>query len=507
MAKFVPLNEDPRWLPFARRYAGNIYRFAVEVLGVKPSGQQKQILDEVSRPGCRVSVASGHGIGKSFAHSIVILHNLLCFYKSWGLITANDIDQIKASTLKELASQVGRIKNSRFSWMHPHIELMASGDIRVRGYEQNWMCEIKTANAKNANKMAGRHAKHFIIIVDEASTVPDSVMVTLRGALTEKYNKMFLTSQATRTSGFFYDTFHALSRANGGDWVNIVTSSLDSPWVSDEAMKSLWNSYDDDERRIRILGLFPQDSSKLFLGRKEVEAVYKRGRIIKDTDHFGIFVLADIASGEGLRDKSAVSIARVHGYGGMGPDARKVEIIQIPFLTNNIRSNQFASYIADIGAELSNPTYVVDSGGLGINVCQDLEDMGKVVQRVNWGNPCFRNENKDRYLNLRAQATHQMARAVREGRFSILTHDHRNTAIDQMSRIPKTFTDKGRIRVPPKHGPEWEGMGSPDLADTFAFAFLENAAYIVAENSAASGGVTAAQKAQAAADNLLSDIE
>ncbi len=35
----------------------------------------------------------------------------------------------------------------------------------------------------------------------------------------------------------------------------------------------------------------------------------------------------------------------------------------------------FAGYLADEGAEYSNVTHVVDSGGLGINVCQDLEDL------------------------------------------------------------------------------------------------------------------------------------
>jgi hypothetical protein len=181
--------------------------------------------------------------------------------------------------------------------------------------------------------------------------------------------------------------------------------------------------------------------------------------------------------------------------------------VRIPLMTNKIRSNVFANYMREAGADLSNATYVVDSGGLGINVCQDLEDAGVVVHRVNWGNPCFQKKNQDRYLNLRAQAMHQAARAAKEGRLSVLTEEHKRTLIGQASRIPKTFTDKGRIKVPPKGSTEWEGLGSPDLFDAICFAFLENAAYIVADGETRGGHrESAADKLKAAADDAFSDL-
>jgi len=151
--------------------------------------------------------------------------------------------------------------------------------------------------------------------------------------------------------------------------------------------------------------------------------------------------------------------------------------VAVPIHTNGIRSNRIAAAMAEAGDDAEGAVFVVDSGGLGISVCQDLEDMSKPVHRVNWGNPCFQNRNKDRYMNLRAQAMHQAARAAREGRLSILTNEHRNVLLAQSSRIPKTFTDKGRVRVPPKHSTEWEGMNSPDLWDAVCFAFLEGVSY------------------------------
>jgi len=50
----------------------------------------------------------------------------------------------------------------------------------------------------------------------------------------------------------------------------------------------------------------------------------------------------------------------------------------------------------------------------------------------------------------------------------------------QSSRIPKTFTDKGRLKVPPKGSAEWEGLHSPDIWDAVCFAFLEGVDYVPA---------------------------
>jgi hypothetical protein len=211
---------------------------------------------------------------------------------------------------------------------------------------------------------------------------------------------------------------------------------------------------------------------------------------------------SDIGSGEGQRDKSTQVIARVIGHGR----ERRVEIVKIPLVTNQIRANVFSNYLMDADYELSNPTHLVDWGGLGINVCQDLEDAGRVVHRVIWGNPCNSRENRNRYLNLRAQASHQAAMAAKEGRLSILTEAHKSLMVGQSSRIPRLFTDKSRIKVPPKGSPEWEGLGSPDLWDAVCFLFLENFYYIPA------GGETfrvedAKKSLSAAAASAFSDVK
>lgn len=421
-----------------------------------------------------------HNTGKTTSIATIVLWHLLCHPESVTLLTANDMAQLKATLWKEIGMAIERIRTGPHQWIHKHIDLLANGSMRIRGYEETWFVESKTANEKSANKMAGRHGKWLLIIGDEASTLPETVCTTLNGALTEEYNRFLLTSQPTRNAGFFYDTFNKLSIDNGGEWVNLVFSSEDSPFVSAVALNGYRQTYDDDEYRVRVLGLFPLDSSKHMMSRRVAEAMYTRGKIIKDEEAWGWLLLGDIASGEGLRDKSAIVLAKVIGWGERGELPRRVEIHKIPIFTNKIRSNVLSRYMREEASDFPGITHVVDGNGLGINVVQDLEDKGCTVKKVLWGKRCFRARNQERYINQRAQCMHQAARAAKEGRLSILTPDYKTAMLDQSSRIPKTFSDGGLLKVPAKGATEWEGLGSPDLWDAVCMAFLDDVHYIPA---------------------------
>jgi hypothetical protein len=506
MARKRMLVDDPRWLELCREYQGDIVRFGVEVCGYELSVQQQRLLRSIARPRARTSVASGHGTGKTKSLSIIVLWHLLCFPKSVTLVTANDMDQLNATLWKEVAVTVEKIGLGEFSWIYPHVFVGADNHCHVVGFDDQWFVESKTANAKTANKMAGRHGENFLVIADEGSTVPDEVYTTLTGALTEAHNRMLITSQYTRLSGYFHRTQTELSRENGGDWDAMTFSSVESPWVSDEFLVEKLGEYDDDEKRVRIFGMPPEDSSKFLMSQKNANAMYTRGRIIGDDEPYGWVVSSDVALGEGLRDKSTIGAGRVIGYGDSGPEARRVEIVLIPLFTNQVKSSKLAPRIVEAGAELSNVTYVVDKGGIGGTICQQIEEQGHVLIPVLWGKPCWKKENKDRYLNLRAQASHHAARAAKEGRLSILTFDYKKDMVAQSSGIPKDHSGNFRLKIPEKGSPAWEGRGSPDLWDMVCFFFLENVHYMVADKTGAVNTESAAEQAQAAAADLFADL-
>lgn len=500
------LTEYPQWLELCKEYQGDIVRFATEVCGYVLSRQQRRLLTSVARSRARTSVASGHGTGKTKSLAIIVWWHLVCFPMSVTLVTANDMDQLKVTLWKEIGATHDKMRQGPFGWLAQHIFVGADMHCHVIGFQDQWFCESKTANAKTANKMAGRHGENFMIIVDEGSTVPDEVFTTLTGALTEQHNRTLITSQYTRVAGYFHRTQTELSVEQGGDWDAMTFSSVDSPWVSDEWLLEKFQEYDEDEKRVRIFGLPPEDSSKYMMSLKAAHSMYTRGRIIGDDEPYGWFVLSDVALGEGMRDKSSIIVAKVIGYGDSGPDARRVEVWEIPLFTNHVKSNALAGHVLDAGSSLSNVTYLVDKGGIGGSVCQDIENAGVILIPVIWGKPCWKKANSERYINQRAQATHHASRAAKEGRLSILTQDYKRHMIAQASGVPKDHSANYRLKIPEKGSPAWEGRGSPDLWDAVDFAFIENANYIVADNSGSRNAVTSAAKALAAAEDMFADL-
>jgi hypothetical protein len=505
MAVKRTLPEIPEWLEFCREYQGDIVRFATEVCGYKLSRQQIRLLRSVARSRSRASVASGHGTGKTKSLSIICLWHLLCHPHSVMLVTANDMDQLKATLWKEIGITLEKIRQGVFGWIADQVFVGADLHCHIVGFADTWFVESKTANAKTANKMAGRHGEWFMVVVDEGSTVPDEVFSTLLGALTEEHNRMLVTSQYTRLSGFFHRTQTELCADNGGEWDAMTFSSMDSIWVSDQALKELWDSLDDDERRVRIFGLPPEDSSKFMMNLKAANSMYKRGRIIRDDEAYGWGISSDVALGEGLRDKSSILVARVIGYGDTGPDARRVEIVEIPLFTNNVRANSLPGHIIDAGDTFSNASFVVDKGGIGGSICQNLEDKGVMLTSVVWGQPCWRKSNSERFVNKRAQASYSAARAAKEGRLSILCSEHKRAMITQASGIPKDHSANYRLKIPEKGSPAWEGRGSPDLWDAVCYFFIEDFNYIPAGHDSFTGE-SAVGSAVAAASDMFSDV-
>ena len=152
----------------------------------------------------------------------------------------------------------------------------------------------------------------------------------------------------------------------------------------------------------------------------------------------------------------------------------------------------FAGDLVNIVGRLSNATLYVDNGGVGATVNKLIERSGVPVQRIDWGKPCFRQENKARFYNLRAQCMVSFRDAVRDGRVVLpqnLPKAVREKILLQGSRLPYHFAEAGGLRyvMEKKEEMRKNGIKSPDVIDTLAFAFLENCYYVPAESAVSLG--------------------
>jgi hypothetical protein len=480
--KARPLAEDPRYLDFVRRYAFDITRFCIEVCGITPTWQQVELFDSVSPAGSRTSVSSGHGTGKTAGFAIIALWHLLCYFNSNTFLTAPKLATIHDGVWKEFADLKSKVQNGRQGWISDYFEI-ESKRVFVKGYKLSWFCVAKTAPRGNPENLAGTHRDWLLWLADEASGIPDANFGVITGALTDRRNRICLASQPTRSTGFFADTHGTLSVDEGGVWNALTFNSEESPIVSVEFIAEKRQQYTEEEYQIKVQGRFPENSSKYLLGPKAIESCYGR-TVVKADESFGWLIPVDVGGG-GYRDDSVILALRVTGDGEFGENARRAQLVAVPLCSNSKDpSDLYGDVILESGKR-SNSLALIDAGGMGLTVCKQLEKNDFLsFKKVYWGNSNFKKEYKSRYLNQRAQATCGAARAIQEGRFGIsedIPLSIRKKIVKQGSRLPYHWDEKGRRYIAKKEDMKKEGIPSPDLFDSIAFAFLEDAHYNLSE--------------------------
>jgi hypothetical protein len=370
---------------------------------------------------------------------------------------------------------------SDFAWLAEYIEIKAES-VCMRGYQKTWYILAKTAPKGAPENLAGLHGDWLFIWADEASGVPDANFGVMGGALSDRRNRMVLTSQPTRNNGFFYDTHHRLSKQQGGVWDDLVFSSEESPIADDPFLHEKLIQYggrDNPEYQIKVLGRFPDRTDIYLNSESQLDPCFGR-KAITEGMNYGYLICVDVGAGE-YRDYSAVIVVRVSGYGEYGDEARRMELVDVPLFSNSRDLQFLGGKVLDVFTQYENATVLVDRGGMGVAVCQQLENAGVPVTRVNWGDPCHNNDLRKRFFNQRAQALYTLARAIKEGRVGFLDERYRTQLLQQGSRIPYTFDEKARYKIMDKAAMLKDGIKSPDMWDALSFAFLESAYYTLSE--------------------------
>ena len=119
------LVDDERWGDFIERYAFDLTLFTLEVCDMSPTPQQVELFNNVSKPGSRTSVRSGHGTGKSRSIGVAVLWHLLCYYLSNTMITAPKIEQVRNVSWKEITDLQGIIRNGPHAWIADYFTVEA----------------------------------------------------------------------------------------------------------------------------------------------------------------------------------------------------------------------------------------------------------------------------------------------------------------------------------------------------------------------------------------------
>jgi hypothetical protein len=251
-------------------------RFAIE-----PTPQQVQILQAIQPPGAKVSVRSGHGVGKSSSAAWIIFWHLETH--DFGKIpcTVPSSHQLRDILWGELSKwrrhadgQSAALGIPPRFWLTTLFKLVNDGLYDPSAKE--WRAFARTARKENPEALQGFHATNLLYVIDEASGVPEEIFEAAEGALSSAGARLLMTGNPTRNSG----TFAASHKHNRGEYVALHFRSQDSPLVAPEYRERLVSKWGEGSNvvKVRADGDFPKQEDDVLISLELTEPCLTRER-------------------------------------------------------------------------------------------------------------------------------------------------------------------------------------------------------------------------------------
>lgn len=377
-------------------------RFAFD--SVEPHAWQLEIMDEIGRrlkagesttyESIQIAIASGHGIGKSCLVSWLILWAMATCSDTKCVVTANTENQLKTKTWAELSKWHNLCAYK--SWF----TLTATALISAFDSKKlTWRADQIAWSERNTEAFAGLHnaGRRVLLIMDEASGIPNNIWDVSRGALTDEDTEIIWLAfgNPTRNLGAFSDCFGKLKHR----WINKKIDSRSVPGTNKKQIDEWAQDYgeDSDFFRVRVRGEFPSASANSLLGPDDIDASMSKQYPPGSQDHAAIILGVDVArQGD---DSSAIATRR-------GMCMSPIRMMRIP--DTMLVASQVSQEISRIRADAC---FVDESGGYGAGVVDALRQINQDPIGVQFaGKPL-----DPRYFNKRSEMYFELAKWVKNG--------------------------------------------------------------------------------------------
>jgi hypothetical protein len=440
------------FIDFIKLYRTDPVLFVKEVLGVEPDEWQKDFLNAVASGERKISIRSGHGVGKSTTASWAMLWFLLTRYPVKVVVTAPTSAQLYDALFAELKRWVKELPptiQDLLDVKQERIELKASST--------EAFISARTSRAEQPEALQGVHSENVMLVADEASGVPEAVFEAAAGSMSGHNALTILLGNPVRSSGFFFETHNRLK----DEWWTKRVSCEDSARVSQEYIDDMKSRYGEESNayRIRVLGEFPRSDDDTIIPMELLESAKHRDtRAYEDAPIIWGLDVARFGSDSSVLCKRQSNV--VHTLERW----RNLDLMQ---LTGAVVAQYEACDHKSRPAEI-----LVDSIGLGAGVVDRLIELKLPARGINVSeSPAMGGT----YLNLRAELWHK-AKAWLEKRDCKIPNNE--DLIGELATVRYTFTSNGKIKIESKDDIRKRGLKSPDMADAFVLTFASDAATI-----------------------------
>lgn len=442
------MSENP-FVDFVKTYHSDPVSFVRHVLHTEPDPWQAEFLNALATGTRRVSIRSGHGVGKTAAASWCMIWFMLTRYPVKIVCTSPTSAQLMDGLFAEVKlwlKELPEILNNLLEHKSDRIFLKAS--------PTEAFISARFSRSESPEALAGVHSLHTLLLIDEASGVPEQVFEAGYGSMTSENAITVCLGNPTRTSGFFYDTHHKMA----DQWWRRKVSCMDSPRVSEKYIEEMKQRYSPEstEFRIRVLGEFPESDDNTVIPLHLVEGAMERD--VPVDEDAPLIVGIDVAR---FGDNYSVMCKR---RGRVVTGFRKWKGLDLMQLTGAIMAEFEAAGGRDLPEEI-----LVDSVGVGGGLVDRLNELGLPVRGVNSSEAPSMGAT---YLNLRAELWWKMKEWL-ESRETSLPDEA--DLISELVAPRYEFTSTGRMKLEGKDQMRRRGLASPDMADALAMTFAHDA--------------------------------
>lgn len=422
--------------------------------------EQRLRMEKGMRPSLwRHATASGRGPGKSSLVAWLEHNAMSCRIGGTVIITANTEPQLKSRTFAEIRKWLTLAINGHWFetsvlsvYPAPWFKQLIESQLKIDcGY---YYAQGQLWSEENPDAFAGAHNPlGMSVIMDEASGIPTPIFDVAEGFFTEPelYRFWDVFSNPRRGSGAFYDCFHRRDASGKLFWKTRQIDSrtvegLDKELFDQQIAKNGIDSY---TVRVEVLGQFPRQGDRQFIGSDAVFEAQQREEGYHDSGAPLVMGL-DVA-----RFGDDWNVARFR----RGNDARSIPAIQWQGIDLYTTAERAAALINEF-----NPDAVCIDAGMGSGVIDILTRKNFRVHEVHFGGGADDKQWANKGTEMYARIRQWLPGAWIDGSeklFGDLTgreFDYHGKAKDQIILEPK---EKFKAR-----------MGrSPDDGDALALTF------------------------------------